>query len=517
MEYAAVEIGDLFGSVNLAKIAEVVETLEQLAGLAHLVNVEPAFPHVGRRRSMVAAGRAWHGCKTGVGEEVLVAALFAGEAGGEIGRRVGTPGVDADVGREDAVEQLDVGELVLGIVECSALLFLCVLWLLLAIAPQLHAHNLAEGTDTTIGTATLGILASIPVDFCAVPVPPVEGLAVQGRIRVGLGRSPGGGTDQTRLDQGLPQLLLDSRQRCGIVCVVLEPIVLLAEVGKLEGDETGGVSRRVEGLWWLLLFLRLDLGRRVACILLVLDQRQRLCLCLRLEMADAVDELVVRPLLVGGAGGGGGGGGSGLGHWHGGAAAAAAGGRRLPQQDAPGHSRELVEAATGAAQKVQLVGKFGAGAMVGGSDAPHAVLMAAVTDPIFFFCLLHAGVTLPAPHSTYHAQSTHTLSNLSTTLNNAQLNNNNLQCAATPIFYICNSTPLAPPLNHPPSATNHATLRLPPVQAAFRQPPGSLQPTAPASPTATATPSRLSLHNPFSPLPSSCPYPLDSIDDWCLD
>lgn len=188
-------------------------------------------------------------------------------------------------------------------------------------------------------------------------------------------------------------------------------------------------------------------------------------------MADAVDELVVRPLLVGGAGGGGGGGGSGLGHWHGGAAAAAAGGRRLPQQDAPGHSRELVEAATGAAQKVQLVGKFGAGAMVGGSDAPHAVLMAAVTDPIFFSaCCTLASPFLLHTLPTYHAQSTHTLSNLSTTLNNAQLNNNNLQCAATPIFYICNSTPLAPPLNHPPSATNHATLRLPPVQAAFRQP-----------------------------------------------
>lgn len=72
---------------------------EEGCGFAHEWDVEV----VGGR------GCGWDGR---VGEEVAVVALGAVEAGGEVGGWGGAPGEDADVGGEETVEDLGVGEFI---------------------------------------------------------------------------------------------------------------------------------------------------------------------------------------------------------------------------------------------------------------------------------------------------------------------------------------------------------------------------------------------------------------------
>ena len=50
-------------------------------------------------------------------EEILVATFSAGEASGEVDGWGGTPGQDSDVGWEDAVEHVAVGEFIVDWVE----------------------------------------------------------------------------------------------------------------------------------------------------------------------------------------------------------------------------------------------------------------------------------------------------------------------------------------------------------------------------------------------------------------
>lgn len=59
-------------------------------------------------------------CNWGICEEVAVAALFAGEARGEVGWGCGTPGEDADVRRQQSVQDLRVDELVFSVIESES-------------------------------------------------------------------------------------------------------------------------------------------------------------------------------------------------------------------------------------------------------------------------------------------------------------------------------------------------------------------------------------------------------------
>lgn len=86
VEDSTLEILDLFAGVCFAEVAEVVEAEEFVGGGSHGGDVEVAFSPLSWR--WCGGG----GCEGGLGEEVTVLAFFAGEAGGEVGWWVGTPG-----------------------------------------------------------------------------------------------------------------------------------------------------------------------------------------------------------------------------------------------------------------------------------------------------------------------------------------------------------------------------------------------------------------------------------------
>lgn len=52
--------------------------------------------------------------------------------------------------------------------------------------------------------------------------------------------------DQACFDERLPELFFDSRQWRRVAGVVLKAVVVLAQVGELEGDEASGVFGGVE-------------------------------------------------------------------------------------------------------------------------------------------------------------------------------------------------------------------------------------------------------------------------------
>ena len=61
---------------------------------------------------LIGVGTAGGARVGGISEEVPISSLAAAETSREVGRWVGTPSEDADVGRQDAIEELDVGMLV---------------------------------------------------------------------------------------------------------------------------------------------------------------------------------------------------------------------------------------------------------------------------------------------------------------------------------------------------------------------------------------------------------------------
>lgn len=109
-------------------------------------------------------------------------AFLAGEAGGEVGWGRGTPGEDADVGGEEAVEDLRVDELVGCVVEWGGVSGGCGCgcgfgeWTVTAYS---DANDLAECRDAFIGAAALGV-----VD-CVVAGPAEYGFFLAGEAVVG--------------------------------------------------------------------------------------------------------------------------------------------------------------------------------------------------------------------------------------------------------------------------------------------------------------------------------------------
>ncbi len=102
-------VGDLLGRIDLAQVAEVVFAHQPRSCIAHASDVQPRRCRLrSRRRGGGGLGeeeRGWTGR-----EKVLVVTVYAVEARRKVGTH-GRPCMDADRGRQDAVEDLHVGQL----------------------------------------------------------------------------------------------------------------------------------------------------------------------------------------------------------------------------------------------------------------------------------------------------------------------------------------------------------------------------------------------------------------------